>query len=984
MKTTLKWSKQGIRSNVWQKQLLFFLLFIVTSIIMPSCKPDPIIIIIPEVSTISVSDITENGAVVLGKLKFAGGGDILERGFYLNGNKMLTDNNDEAEFALKLSQLQDNTKYFVQAFARNRAGTGYGDSLEFITLRKEVPTLPSLIIWEASNIGQHLATLNCLIGKTDNLAALSFIFEYSQEANLANFKTIEAELLDYQPMGKIAYAEVSALEENTTYYYRLCVSDGEQVVYSTITSFTTIADETSPLPGMEIVEATDISIHEATLNAFIDRNTDLEGITFSFEYSTLPDFSSYQTKMAIIELKVNGAQAGAIADNLEAETLYYYRLKAMRDGEVAYSAITSFTTLAAETSSLPGMEILEATNVSRYKATLNAFIDRNTDLEDIVFSFEYSLWSNFPSYQTKTAIIELKANGAQAWAIADSLEANHLYCYRLKAMRDGEVAYSPIGEFGADGDLFPEVMILAATNITANTATLNAVILSKELEDFEFIFQCDADFKFPNPIESNIILSDHPDGTFVSADVEDLWPGIKHHYRLKMIYDNEIAYSQVGFFETLDGPDPPVELPEAELLDVTNITESSAMVSAIIKSDDVSGIFVRFECSPYEDFSGSGDSFNPTFESHPEGLLASAVFEDLVEGTQYYYRLIMSAGSSSYTSPAKSFTTLIYSIPFRVFRGNLCIVATDEEGDVYVGGEKIEIFNDGTLAYAHGMVAKFNSQGDLLWESLILTNAGPNRVDKALIIKNGMIYAYNERNYKSKRYINVYDSETGVLLQEIDLGDVIFCDMTVDEEGYIFLTIDLNCLKKINPQGQVVKNITGYAYDAVTLFNDWVLVSSRENRNGLWYNKIVFLDKNLNIVWEDFGTTGSLSGVHISSIISFPESNEIVVVEQMYNNNRYVAYLNKYDITGNNLNIKWTHLYHENLTYFGLVKRNNSEFATFSFSLIGGPKVFNLDGYLLWEADPYKSGYVAINQSKLFLTIRSPSYFDTLKVYDLP
>ncbi len=870
-----------MRTNLFKTIIGVVVIFVL--ILLHTCKPETVIVI-PQLSTVSVRDVTETGATLKGKLNFDGGGDILERGFYLNGDKVLADNDDQAEFELKLSHLRDDTKYTFQAFARNKAGTGYGDSLTFYTLKKHDPLpLPPLKIWEASNVSKTTATLNCLIERTYGLAGLSFVFEYSQSLDFSTFLSADAELLDHEPVGKIAYVNISDLNEGSTYYYRLRVSSAEQSAYSAVASLTTEIDGSSSLPGMEIWEATGISMYEATLNAFINRNTDLEGI---------------------------------------------------------------------------------------------------------IFSFEYSIWADFSSYQVKTATIELRVNGAKAWAIADNLEPQTVHFYRLKAVRDGEVAYSPVGEFTAEGGEppvveFPEVTILDATNITANEATINAIILSKELEGFEFIFQCDPDPSFPNPTEGDMVLSDHPNGTFVSADVEGLYPNRMHRYRLKMIYEDRVAYSQVGIFITQDGLPPPVELPEVELFDVTNITEYSAMVSAIIKTDDISGIIVAFRCGPDEN--PSGNTVYPTFESHPEGILATAVFGGLAEGTKYYYKLILQAGSSVYNSPVKSFTTLIYNIPFRVFQGELYIVATDEEGDVYVGGKKNETSYGGDPWYQYVVVTKFNSQGDLLWENITSTDANTfNKADKALIIKNGLVYAYNERSFNSKRYINVYDSETGELLREIDLGEDEFDKMTVDDEGYIFLTTDVKYLKKINPQGQVIKVVEGYRFNTVALFNDWVLVSSREKKDGLWYNKIVFFDKDLNFIWEDFGNIGSSSGVNLSSIISFSERNEIVVAEQIYSNGAWMAYINKYDISENSLNIKWTNLYHEDLGYFGLVKKNSYEFATFSFSFVGGPKIFNLDAYLLWEADPYESGYVATNQNKLFLTFYAPTVLDIVKVYDLP
>jgi len=515
--------------------------------------------------------------------------------------------------------------------------------------------------------------------------------------------TINPEFIDHYPVGKMAYADITGLNENTTYYYRLKVSEGEEHVYSGTTSFTTEQEGQEPtLPGMEIWEASDITAHEATLNGFINRNTNLEGIVFTFEYSTKVSFTDFQSTEASIILLANGAKAIVVVEDLTSETTYYFRLKATLGTEVAYSLKEQFI----------------------------------TEKEDD------------PPPQE-----------------------------------------------------FPEIELLGATNITNNSATLNALILSKDLEGFEFVFQCDFDPSFPNLIERKATLSDHPNGTFATVEVDGLFPLRMYRYRIKMTYEDVIIYSGVGVFETLDGPPPPPpDFPEMEILEATDITETSAIFRVIIKTDDVSDFLVVFGIGMRPDQVSYGTVEQVTFEPHPEGTLGSITISTLEEGTDYYYGFALrnSISEVEYT-PILSVTTLIYNIPFRIFRGKLYIVTTDEYDDVYLGGYKLKT-NNGMITYQHGVVAKYNSQGDLLWESLILSNnpSEPMVVERELVVKNGIVYAHNTRSY-NKAYLNAYDSETGELLWEVYLGNGRPDNFTVDDEGYIYSVTDLYIINKISP-----------------------------------------------------------------------------------------------------------------------------------------------------------------------------------------
>ena len=131
--------------------------------------------VLPVVVTKSITDITQTTASCGGDVTSDGGGTVTARGVCwstkqnptINDNKT-TDGNGIGSYNSNLSNLSDNTKYYVRAYATNEAGTAYGEEKSFTTLeeeKQEEPSgfengyayidlgLPSGLKWATSNVG---------------------------------------------------------------------------------------------------------------------------------------------------------------------------------------------------------------------------------------------------------------------------------------------------------------------------------------------------------------------------------------------------------------------------------------------------------------------------------------------------------------------------------------------------------------------------------------------------------------------------------------------------------------------------------------------------------------------------------------------------------------------------------------------------------------------------------------------------------------
>ena len=95
---------------------------------------------IPVVTTEEVTGITSMSAKTGGSITDDGGAEISEKGICINTtgnptvrNQRTIDGSGSSSFTSNLILLAPDTYYYVRAYARNKAGTGYGDQKEFST-----------------------------------------------------------------------------------------------------------------------------------------------------------------------------------------------------------------------------------------------------------------------------------------------------------------------------------------------------------------------------------------------------------------------------------------------------------------------------------------------------------------------------------------------------------------------------------------------------------------------------------------------------------------------------------------------------------------------------------------------------------------------------------------------------------------------------------------------------------------------------------
>lgn len=117
---------------------------------------------VPTVSTLEVSSVTQNSAVLNAKIESDGSSKILSKGFYYSKTNAKPEYKDQKvestgdfEFSSSITGLDPNTTYYVRSFASNLAGSTLGNVISFTTSKYILPTVVTSSI---SNIAETTAT----------------------------------------------------------------------------------------------------------------------------------------------------------------------------------------------------------------------------------------------------------------------------------------------------------------------------------------------------------------------------------------------------------------------------------------------------------------------------------------------------------------------------------------------------------------------------------------------------------------------------------------------------------------------------------------------------------------------------------------------------------------------------------------------------------------------------------------------------------
>lgn len=191
------------------------------------------------VETNMVSQITFNSAYCLGKVNRVENAPISSRGICYSTHQnptiddnYITDGSNPGTITCKLNNLNQNTNYFVRAFAINEDGIVYGNELTFTTLATDI----QVNTYEATNIGFYTATISASIinPQSTSISKCGFCWSTTEHP------TIENEKVSNTYYSNSFSNTITNLYSSNTHYLRAFVTTDEGTIYGNEITLTTI------------------------------------------------------------------------------------------------------------------------------------------------------------------------------------------------------------------------------------------------------------------------------------------------------------------------------------------------------------------------------------------------------------------------------------------------------------------------------------------------------------------------------------------------------------------------------------------------------------------------------------------------------------------------------------------------------------------------------------------------------------------------
>ena len=290
---------------------------------------------IPTVITNPVIDITQHSATSGGYVISDGGSIVTSRGVCWSttpepdtNDFHTVDGNGTGNFTSNLTELAENTTYYLKAYAASEIGIGYGEQVTFSTL--SIPTVTTNPVFD---ITQNSATSggNVLNDGGSPVTSKGICWSATPEPDINDFHTV-----DGSGLGNFT-SYLTGLSENTIYYVRAFATNevgtsyGDQLSFITLTVPTVLTE-----PVSEIMHNTS-TCGGNVLNdggAFVTA----KGVCWSKTQNptTEDDHTLDGTGTGIFTSYITG---------LNSNTTYFVRAYAINSVGVSYGGQIEFTTL---------------------------------------------------------------------------------------------------------------------------------------------------------------------------------------------------------------------------------------------------------------------------------------------------------------------------------------------------------------------------------------------------------------------------------------------------------------------------------------------------------------------------------------------------------------------------------------------------------------------------------------------------------------
>ena len=579
----------------------------------------------PQITTDSITAITDNSAISGGNVISDGGAPVTARGVCWSTlhnptttDSITIDSSGTGTFTSNITGLTLGTVYYVRAYASNKGGSGYGLERSFKTI--DLPTVTTVLVYHITR-----TTASC----DGNLIAYggdTSTFRGVCWSNLPHPTNTGAHTVNGSGLGSYT-GEVTGLTENTKYYIRAYATNSAGTRYGNELDFTT-----PTYAAVETAVVTNINQNSATGGGQVTFDGGIPVTARGVCWSTSQSPTTADNHTA------DGAGTGPFTSNMTSltwGTLYHIRAYAINNVGTSYGNERTFTTL-----STPSVTTAAVTNITLTTATSGGNV---TSEGGAPVTARGVCWSTSPNPTTADS---LTANGTGIGMFLSSitgLTGGTLYHLRAYAINSFGTEYG--GELTFTTTNLPTLTTSAVTNITQTTAVSGGNITSTGGSPVIARGVCWSTLTDP-AITDSLTADGSGAGSFVS-NITGLTTGVEYYVRAYATSSIGTAYGNQHVFTTLSVPTLVTTVP-------SGITRTSAISGGDITSDGGSPVTVRGVCwsiTPVPTTAGSH-----TTDGSDTGTFVSNI-TGLTSGLTYYLRAYGTNSTGTAYGNELSFTT---------------------------------------------------------------------------------------------------------------------------------------------------------------------------------------------------------------------------------------------------------------------------------------------------------------------------------------
>lgn len=595
-----------------------------------ACKKDTIT---PPTVKVFEGAITLNytGANVSAEVTDQGGAEVKSRGFVYG----ISDENLDTIFcgggigvySAELNNLQPNTTYVYEAFAKNVGGTGTSGKVTFTTRELEIPTVKTANV---ENV--EITTASCKGNVTNDGGAEVTERGVCWSTN-HNPTMSENHVSAGGGLGEYT-CNLTNLSVNTKYYVRAYAKNSKGTAYGEEKFFTTLD---YGLPEVITINVTDITQTSVKVKGEVtnDGGTMVieRGVCWSSNHN--PTINNHKVTAG----EGMGSFTASIA-GLNAHTNYYVRAYATNNKGTVYGDEVSFATLA----NLPTVTTSNITNITSTSATGkgNVTNDGGSAVTErgICWSTNHNPTISSNHNNSGTGTGEFTVN-------MTALAANTTYYVRAYAINNQGTAYGDEVNFKTNTISKPTVTTNDVTNITQTTAYCGGSITDDGGATVTAKGLCWSTSQ--NPTINNSHTTNGTGTSSFTTNITGLTANNTYYVRAYATNSAGTGYGEQRTFTTSN-----VTLPTVTTNNVTSITQTTAVCGGNVTNAGGGtitrrGIVWSTHTNPtLSDQGVNSGTGTGSFTASMTGLTA---------GTTYYVRAFAVNSAGTAYGAQKSFTT---------------------------------------------------------------------------------------------------------------------------------------------------------------------------------------------------------------------------------------------------------------------------------------------------------------------------------------